>query len=145
MSLDNKSLQEIIEAFNLLPLEGEGGYFSHVHSTPEGNSIYFMLQKGDFSAWHRLHERETWVLLAGDSFELHIYDGAYSSQTFSRDDAKISYSVDPGDWMAAQTVGEWSLILCYLAPAFSGMELATRDTVRTWIAEDSRIPELVHE
>lgn len=144
MSLDNKTVQEIIEAFDLHPLDGEGGYYSHLQSTPEGNSIYFLIKKNDFSAWHRLRERETWVLLAGDSFELHIYNGSYFKATLSREEAKLAYSVDPGNWMAAQTLGEWSLILCYLAPAFSSMELASQDTVRRWIAEDPRIPELVH-
>lgn len=104
-----------------------------------------MLQKGDFSAWHRLQERETWVLLAGDSVELHVFGDSYSLQTLSRKEINLAYTVTPGDWMAAQTVGEWSLILCFLAPSFSGMELATRDTVHSWMAEDSRIPGLVHE
>jgi hypothetical protein len=145
MTLDERSQQELIEAFKLLPLEGEGGYYSHLQTSQEGNSIYFMLTEGDFSAWHRLRERESWVLLAGDPFELHIYDGSYSLHTLSRGEMNISHTVDPDDWMAARTLGTWSLILCFLAPAFSGMELASRDTVRAWIANDSKIPELVHE
>lgn len=36
MSLDDKTAQEIIDAFDLAPLEGEGGYYSKLQSAPEG-------------------------------------------------------------------------------------------------------------
>lgn len=144
MRIDDLSAQEIIELFDLKPLEGEGGYFSIIQATPEGNSIYFLLKEGDFSAWHRLKERETWALLAGDDFDLHIYREDYLKIAFGRDAKNVVHSVAPGEWMAAQTCGKWSLILCYLAPAFSGMELATVEQVSNWRTAYPELPELIH-
>lgn len=145
MKLERKSAQQIIDDFNLKPLEGEGGYFSVIQFDPTGNSIYFLLTEGDFSAWHRLHERETWVLLAGGPVEIHLYSNSYSKYTLERSGIKMTHTVEPGEWMAAQTIGKWSLVLCYLAPAFSGMELASFEQIRSWRSTQPEIPELVHE
>lgn len=144
MRLDDLSAEEIIDHFDLKPLEGEGGYFSVIQATPAGNSIYFLLQKDDFSAWHRLKERETWALLAGEEVELHIYLEEYSKVVLARDAKNLVHSVAPGEWMAARTCGDWSLILCYLAPAFSGMELATAEQISKWRTIHPNIPEMIH-
>jgi hypothetical protein len=145
VNLDASTSEEIIRDFGLVPLEGEGGYFAHAQTNPEGNSIYFLLTEDSFSSWHRLKERETWVFLAGDPIELHIYDHAYSKYFLERSASKMVRAVEPGEWMAARTMGRWSLILCYLAPAFSGMELAPLELVREWRVANPEIPELVHE
>lgn len=145
MRLEEKSAQQIIDEFGLKPLEGEGGYFSVIQSDPAGNSIFFLLPEGDFSAWHRLNERETWVLLAGDPMDLHLYSHSYSQHTLDRSGVEMTHTVAPGEWMAAQTTGKWSFILCYLAPAFSGMELASPEQVRSWMSMHPEIPRLVHE
>lgn len=145
MKLEDMSAQKVIDSFNLQPLEGEGGHFSVIQASPEGNSIYFLLQPGDFSSWHRLKERETWALLAGDPVDLHIYLDGYSKFIIDRSPENIIHSVAPGEWMAAATTGKWSLIICYLAPAFSGMELATIEEVRKWRTNHPELPELVHE
>ena len=144
MRLDDSSAEEIIEHFDLKPLEGEGGYFSLIQATPAGNSIFFLLKDDDYSAWHRLKERETWVLLAGDDVELHILLDKYSKVILGRDSKNLVHSVSPGEWMAARTCGKWSLILCYLAPAFSGMELATVDQLKVWRTAHPDLPELIH-
>lgn len=149
MNLDGETAQEVIKKFGLAPLAGEGGYFSVIQYEPAGNSIYFLLKEGDFSSWHRLQERETWVLLAGDPVDIHIYseirDSTYSKHCLDRSQGNFVHSVPPDEWMSAQTQGKWSLILCYLAPAFSSMQLATFEQVRTWISLNPEIPELVHE
>lgn len=145
MRLEEKSAQQIVHEFGLKPLAGEGGHFSVIQFDPAGNSIYFLLPEGDFSAWHRLNERETWVLLAGDPIDLHLYSNSYSKHTLDRSGVGMTHTVAPGEWMAAQTTGRWSLILCYLAPAFSGMELASSEQVRSWISMHPEVPELVHE
>ena len=148
-NLDSKTAAEIIADFGSQPLEGEGGYFAPLQREPEGNSIYFLLAPGDFSAWHRLKERETWVLLAGDPVSLHIVADngklKYQEHVLSRDGSGLSHSVNPGEWMAAATSGRWSLVLCFLAPAFSGMELATSQLFQSWQECLPQIPELIHE
>ena len=77
LNLDGLSAEQVIERFALLPLEGEGGYFSLVQRDEHGNAIYFLMTPGQFSAWHRLKERETWVLIGGDPLALHVRDEQY--------------------------------------------------------------------
>jgi len=97
MKLDELSAQQIIDRFDLKPLEGEGGYFTVIQATPEGNSIFFLLADGDFSAWHRLRERETWAVVAGDPVELHIYLDSYSKIILDSDLQDLFHSVAPGE------------------------------------------------
>ena len=144
LNLDSLSAEQVIERFALLPLEGEGGYFSLVQRDEHGNAIYFLMTPGQFSAWHRLKERETWVLIGGSPLALHIKEESYERVELSRT-GELSASVAPGEWMAAETLGEWSLVLCFLAPPFSEMELAPPHLVDTWIKDFAQLPRLVHE
>ena len=144
LNLDGLSAEEVIERFALLPLEGEGGFFSLVQRDEHGNAIYFLMTPGQFSAWHRLKERETWVLIGGSPLALHIKEESYERVDLSRT-GELSASVAPGEWMAAETLGEWSLVLCFLAPPFSEMELAPGHLVDAWIKDFAQLPRLVHE
>lgn len=144
LNLDGLSAEEVIERFALLPLEGEGGFFSLVQRDEHGNAIYFLMTPGHFSAWHRLKERETWVLIGGSPLALHIKEESYERVELSRT-GELSASVAPGEWMAAETLGEWSLVLCFLAPPFSEMELAPGHLVDAWIKDFAQLPRLVHE
>ena len=144
LNLDGLSAEEVIERFALLPLEGEGGFFSLVQRDEHGNAIYFLMTPGQFSAWHRLKERETWVLIGGSPLALHIKEESYERVELSRT-GELSASVAPGEWMAAETLGEWSLVLCFLAPPFSEMELAPGHLVDAWIKDFAQLPRLVHE
>ena len=144
LNLDGLSAEQVIERFALLPLEGEGGYFSLVQRDEHGNAIYFLMTPGQFSAWHRLKERETWVLIGGDPLALHIKQESYERVELSRD-GELAASIAPGEWMAAETLGAWSLALCFLAPPFSEMELAPTELVDSWVKDFSELPRLVHE
>jgi len=142
---EGKSLEAIIAELELAPLEGEGGFFRVIQRDEFGNAIYFLMSEQDFSAWHILKERETWVHLAGDPVELHLKSENYRKILLSRDPLDLTYSIDPNTWMAAKSTGKWSLVLCFLAPAFTSMELATPELVRSWRESDPMIPELIHE
>lgn len=143
-NLEGLSAEQVIERFALLPLEGEGGYFSLVQRDEYGNAIYFLMTPGQFSAWHRLKERETWVLIGGDPLALHVKEESYERVELSRG-GELAASIAPGEWMAAETLGAWSLVLCFLAPPFSEMELASAELVDSWIKDFSELPRLVHE
>ena len=142
---ENKSAQEVISELDLAPLEGEGGFFRVIQRDDFGKAIYFLMAEGDFSAWHILKERETWVHLAGAPVELHLKSDSHKKVILDRTPHDLSFSIDPQVWMAAKPLGEWSLVLCFLAPAFTSMELATPELVRSWRESDPTIPELIHE
>lgn len=119
----------------------EGGWFVETfrdgqhgergHST----AIYFLLEAGDVSHWHRvLDAAEVW----------HFYDGAPLSLTLSANghDAQ-SYRlgtnlamgerpqlvVPAGCWQTATSLGAWTLVGCTVAPGFQfgQFELAPPD------------------
>src|SRR6056297_1106266 len=73
----------------------EGGYFREVYRSPEqvtyrdlperykgtrsvATSIYFLLEKGQFSALHYLASDETWILIDGDPVVLHHFSDRYT-------------------------------------------------------------------
>jgi predicted cupin superfamily sugar epimerase len=142
-----KSAEEAISALGLLPLDGEGGYFSTSHRDEFGNSIYFLMAPGEFSAWHKLSERETWVYLDGAPVEIFTRTDSSTTTltTLAREDGEMLLSIEPQTWMAARTTEEFSLVLCFLAPPFSTMTLLSRELFNQWKKIEPGIPELLHE
>lgn len=133
VNLDQMSATEIISHFSLTPLEGEGGHWAPLYRSEYGNAILFLVVAPDFSAWHRIPEDELWVHLAGAPLDLHVIDGIPRRMRLSRDTQdQISYTVSAQTWMAARSTGEWSLVVCSLAPPFSSMTLATYQDVEKW-------------
>ena len=127
----------IIEALCLIP-HPEGGHYAEVwRDVPPGggrgagSSIYFLLQAGEVSAWHRVDAAEIWHFHAGAPLELAIStDGA--TVTALRLGIDVARSERPqavvpmGAWQRARSLGDWTLVGCTVAPAFTfeGFELA---------------------
>jgi uncharacterized protein len=127
----------IIEALGLIP-HPEGGHYAEVwRDVPPGgrrgagSSIYFFLQAGEVSAWHRVDAAEIWHFHAGAPLELAIStDGA--TVTALRLGIDVARSERPqavvpmGAWQRARSLGDWTLVGCTVAPAFTfeGFELA---------------------
>ena len=137
---------ELIEKLDLQPLEGEGGLYSTIYRDELSNAIYFMVVSPDFSAWHRLPQAELWLHLSGDPLLLHsIENGQLVSHRLEQDGQHLSYQVPANTWMAAESLGSYSLVSCFLAPAFSTMELASRDELISQFPNIANLPELFHE
>jgi predicted cupin superfamily sugar epimerase len=144
-NLDQLSAKEVIDRFNLTTLEGEGGFWAPLERTEFGNSILFLTTEVDSSAWHKLNESESWFHFAGAPLTLHTLNKReYSQRTLDRNSTSIHHLVPAGVWMAAESTGRWSLIVCTLAPAFSGMELATREDFKKMCALNPEIEKLDH-
>ncbi len=144
MPIDDKadaSAAEIIRLLDLRP-HPEGGFFretfrDRAQAAPgraASTLIYFLLEAGQRSHWHRVDAAEVW----------HYYAGAPLRITLSRDGADASRHllgadlfagqrpqmvVPAGWWQAAQSLGAWTLVGCTVAPGFefSGFELAPPD------------------
>lgn len=56
---------EIIRELKLSPLEMEGGSFHELYRSEYGTSIYYLLQHGERSRWHRVESDEIWYYHAG--------------------------------------------------------------------------------
>ncbi|MCC5875569.1 MAG: cupin domain-containing protein [Candidatus Sumerlaeia bacterium] len=78
------SSKEFIEVLGLQS-HPEGGAFREVYRSSDqvihpasgesrstSTAIYFLLQKGEFSAFHRVTSDETWHLYSGGALELHL-------------------------------------------------------------------------
>ena len=114
------------------PIPEEGAWFVAGPRTQELNAITVLLtpQPDGFSAMHRLAVDEGWQWLAGAPAALLRlrrggsgvlnYVGAERPQVLVRRDT----------WMGASTLGEWTLLSCWCAPAFrpEHFELGDRET-----------------
>jgi predicted cupin superfamily sugar epimerase len=118
----------------------EGGHFRETFRdtrTIDGKraastAIYFLLARGERSHWHRVDAVETWHYYAGAPLTLEIGDGdARTTLTLGPDIAAGEQPqgiVPAGAWQAAQSLGDWTLVGCTVAPGFefSGFELAPK-------------------
>lgn len=139
---------------NALQLEQhvEGGAFRETYRAPldlpqqvlppafGGNrqastAIYFLLQAGDFSAFHRIAADEMWHFYAGDT--LHIYEittaGVLRTHLLGNDierGAAFQALIPAGSWFASRVEGpgQYALVGCTVAPGFDfvDFELAER-------------------
>lgn len=138
--------KKLIEKLKLEP-HPEGGWYSETHRhVPEGGGrkgkargsvtqIYYLLEKGQRSAWHRVTDAsEIWHHYAGDPLELlvspdgrsvdcHVLGGDLLNGEAS------NAVVPPNCWQSAAPLGDWVLCGCTVAPAFefSSFEMAPED------------------
>ena len=139
-----KSLEQVISELNLQPLPGEGGMWAPIFNNGQASAIYFLMADPDFSAWHRIPEQEMWIHIAGSPTALYTINENVLAEKIILDSSAGSYQsiVKPGQWMAARSMGSWSLVICTLSPAFSQMELAQRSESKNWIAEGAMRAEI---
>ena len=96
-------------------------------------AIYYLLEAGQNSHWHRIDAVEVWHFYAGSPLKLRISDGT------SVDEHVLGPDLDAGQrpqvvvptkaWQSAVSTGAWTLVGCTVAPGFefSGFELADKD------------------
>jgi uncharacterized protein len=127
--------RELISLLNLQP-HPEGGWYQEIHRaaatvTPADNRpprsaltvIYFLLERGQFSAWHVVASDECWQYCEGDPLELLTFD-TESERTERIELGPITRSrrspsvVPPGVWQAARSLGEYTLVQCTVGPGF---------------------------
>ena len=135
------SAAEIIACLDLRP-HPEGGHYRETFRDPrldaEGRAastlIYFLLARGERSHWHRVDAAEVWHFYAGSPLRLQIAaDGSEpATVTLGIDLAageKPQAVVPAHAWQAAESIGEWTLVGCTVAPGFefAAFELAPKD------------------
>lgn len=122
----------------------EGGAFAEIFRSQEKDSagksiythIYFLLQQGQFSAFHRLQTDELWHFYAGGPLHIHQIEpgGTLRTQTIGNDpgmEQPFCALVKGQTWFAAEPApgAEYSLCGCSMAPgfAYSDFELGNRN------------------
>jgi predicted cupin superfamily sugar epimerase len=121
----------------------EGGWYRETfrdeHRLPDGRAastaIYFLLEAGQVSHWHRIDAAEVWHFYRGAGLEIAIAQAADAAPSLLRlgpgiDRGEAPQIVVPsGAWQQARSLGGWTLVGCTVAPGFTfdKFELAAPD------------------
>lgn len=120
----------------------EGGHYRETFRDPatdetgrsRSTAIYFLLAAGEVSHWHRVDAVEAWHWHAGAPLALTLSPNGHDAEAH-----RLGPNLDTGEqpqvivpanwWQAAETLGQWTLVGCTVAPGFefSGFELAPPD------------------
>jgi predicted cupin superfamily sugar epimerase len=125
------SAAEVIRLLDLKP-HPEGGHYRQTFRDPRtvdgaraaSTAIYFLLARGERSHWHKVDAAEVWHYHAGAPLELAIAphaQGPVERLTLGPDlvAGERPQAVVPAHaWQAANTLGEWTLVGCTVAPGF---------------------------
>lgn len=118
-----------------LQLHPEGGHYretfrdvaagGRAHST----AIYFLLQAGEISRWHRVDAAEVWHFYRGAPLELSIAGPPSARHVLGPDFERGEMHqlvVPPRAWQSARSLGDYTLVGCTVAPGFefANFELA---------------------
>ena len=125
---------EIIRLLDLTP-HPEGGHYGETYRTADLSVIYYLLQAGEISAWHRVEMEEAWAWHAGGPLALSIATPAGEDTRAVhlgpdlRSGQRPHAVVPAGHWQTAETLGAWTLVSCMVGPAFEfeKFELAPPD------------------
>lgn len=128
--------RDIIDRLNLQP-HPEGGWYAETWRAsgagrPTGTAIYYLLEAGQSSHWHRVDADEIWHFYAGDPLILSVSE----TDTGPARDWLLGPDLDAGQhpqlrvpahhWQAASPTGAYTLVGCTVSPGFefTGFEMA---------------------
>lgn len=113
----------LIKLLKLVP-HPEGGHFRETFrdAAPSGRShstaIYFLLKAGEMSRWHRVDAAEVWHFYRGAPLELRIGKEIYVLGANVDEAQALQIVVPPHAWQSAQSLGDYTLVGCTVAPGF---------------------------
>lgn len=129
---------EIIRLLDLQP-HPEGGHFRETfrdlaldaRGRAVSTLIYFLLEAGQLSRWHRVDAAEVWHFYAGASLELKTSQTGKETSVHRLGPDLVTgerpqFVVPAHCWQSAMTLGAWTLVGCSVAPGFEflGLEFA---------------------
>lgn len=142
----------------------EGGYYRETYrsegcvATSEGTraystTIYFLLESGQFSAWHRIRSDEGWHFYQGVPLHVYVLEPGGGLRTIllgNRPENGESFQaiIPRGRWFASRPAepGGFSLVGCTVSPGFdfADFEMAGAETlIASWPAHSALINELI--
>ena len=135
------TIPELITHFHLHP-HPEGGWYAQSYRSTESipaaalperfsgdrlfsTAIYFLLEQGNFSAFHRIKSDECWHFYSGDPLEIFILhtDGSLQVVTLGSSIEKghhFQFVVPANCWFASRPAAEsrYCFVGCTVAPGF---------------------------
>lgn len=135
------TVQHLVQQFNMLP-HPEGGYYKETYRSAEiinkdalptrfdgkryfSTAIYFLLEQGNFSAFHKIKSDECWHFYAGQSLLVYVLQ-----PNGSLDIIRVGNNIPAGEtfqyvvpancWFASEPAPEsdFSFVGCTVAPGF---------------------------
>lgn len=150
------STQEIIEALHL-QAHPEGGFYRETYRSKalipqaaldnypsdrhHSTAIYFLLTKGNYSAFHRVRQDELWHFHQGGTIALQLLSpsGEHTEVRIGNDilsGEQPQFTVPGGYWFAGSIAddADHALVSCTVAPGFdfSDFELADTQLMETF-------------
>jgi predicted cupin superfamily sugar epimerase len=133
----------------------EGGYYRQTYCSSEwvslnalperfrgdrpfSTAIFYLLEQGDFSSFHRIKSDECWHFYAGNALYIHVIedDGTYQQGklgNLTEQGDTFQFVVPAGAWFAAEPAPGTSFALtgCTVAPGFdfSDFEMGDKATL----------------
>ena len=117
----------VLDTLGLEP-HPEGGHYRQSWADEACTAIYFLLQAGERSAWHRVRDRvEIWHFYTGAPLLLEVDMEGPGTATAHVTELGIDLGagqrpqavVPAGAWQSARTLGAWTLVGCTVAPPFT--------------------------
>lgn len=115
----------------------EGGWYARTFEDQIANegraqstAIYYLLEAGETSQWHRVDAVEVWHWYSGAPLRLRLSEGVSVDEHQLGSDLAIGQRpqvvVPRRTWQSATSLGEWTLVGCTVSPGFqfAGFELA---------------------
>jgi predicted cupin superfamily sugar epimerase len=145
---------ELIRHYQMLP-HPEGGYYRETYRSSEtlaaaalparfggdrsfSTAIYFLLQRGNFSAFHKIKSDECWHFYAGQTLLVHVLHPGGELQTVKMgsnfiEGESFQFVVPANCWFASEPAEgtDFALSGCTVAPGFdfADFELAKAEVL----------------
>ena len=141
---------QLIQQYHLQP-HPEGGWYTQTYKSKErinaealperfrgsrvySTAIYFLLEQGNFSAFHRIKSDECWHFYAGDPLLVYIIDQRGELKIISlgnehRKGQTFQYVVPANCWFASRPApnSEYCFVGCTVSPGFEFEDLELAD------------------
>lgn len=150
-----QSIQQFISSYQLQP-HPEGGWYTQTYRSsdtvplsalperftgdrPFSTAIYFLLEQGNFSAFHRIKSDECWHFYSGDPLEIFILqeNGSLEIVKLGNDISNgmhFQYVVPANCWFASRPASgsRYCFVGCTVSPGFdfADFELANADNLK---------------
>lgn len=163
--------KQLVQQFDLA-IHPEGGYYKETYRAAEAISvtalpgrfggdrsfstaIYFLLEQGNFSAFHKIQSDECWHFYAGGCLLVHIIhlNGELETIKLGNDISQgecFQYVVPAGCWFASEPAPgkAFSFVGCTVAPGFdfADFEMANaQELIKTYPQHQTIINRLTRE
>ena len=127
----------------------EGGYFRETYRSKSlinedldanifpnqrsyATAIYYLLEQGQFSAFHKIKSDELWHFYDGASLNIHVIypDKTYQILNLGNEistNQELQVVVPAGAWFASESTGSYSLVGCTVSPGFDFKDFELAD------------------